>query len=87
MRAIFLCQLKADSLIASIIVKRRVLSRVLLKKYRVSVMLPTRPLSLVDTTGSNLNKLSVDSSLFASINNRLRTRKPSACSRGMNWTS
>jgi hypothetical protein len=36
-------------------VKRRVLSRVLLKKYRVSVMLPTRRLSLVDTTGSNLN--------------------------------
>jgi len=52
-------------------VKRRVLSRVLLKKYRVSVMLPTRPLSLVDTTGSNLNKLSVDSRLFASINYRL----------------
>ena len=52
-------------------VKRRVLSRVLLKKYRVSVMLPTRRLSLVDTTGSNLNKLSVDSSLFASINYRL----------------
>jgi hypothetical protein len=52
-------------------VKRRVLSRVLLKKYRVSVMLPTRPLILVDTTGSNLNKLSVDSSLFASINYRL----------------
>jgi hypothetical protein len=49
-------------------VKRRVLSRMLLKKYRVSVMLPTRRLSLVDTTGSNLNKLSVDSSLFASIN-------------------
>ena len=52
-------------------VKRRVLSRMLLKKYRVSVMLPTRRLSLVDTTGSNLNKLSVDSSLFASINYRL----------------
>src|SRR5271166_2730228 len=68
-------------------VKHRVLSRVLLKKYRVSVMLPTRPLSLVDTTGSNLNKLSVDSSLFASINYRLRTRKPTACSRGMNRTS
>jgi RES domain len=34
-------------------------------------MLPTRRLSLVDTTGSNLNKLSVDSSLFASINYRL----------------
>jgi hypothetical protein len=52
-------------------VKRRVLSRVLLKKYRVSVMLPTRSLSLVDTTGSNLNKLGVDSILFASINYRL----------------
>jgi hypothetical protein len=52
-------------------VKRRVLSRVLLKKYRVSVMLPTRQLSLVDTTGSNLNKLGVDSILFASINYRL----------------
>jgi hypothetical protein len=52
-------------------VKRRVLSRVLLKKYRVSVMLPTRRLSLVDTTGSNLNKLGVDSILFASINYRL----------------
>jgi RES domain len=67
-------------------VKRRVLSRVLLKKYRVSVMLPTRRLSLVDTTGSNLNKLSVDSSLFASINYRLRTRKPTRFSRGMNRT-
>jgi hypothetical protein len=33
-------------------VKRRVLSRMLLKKYRVSVMLPARRLSLVDTTGS-----------------------------------
>jgi RES domain len=52
-------------------VKRRVLSRVLLKKYRVSVMLPTRQLSLADTTGSNLNKLGVDSILFASINYRL----------------
>jgi hypothetical protein len=52
-------------------VKRRVLSSVLLKKYRVSVMLPTRRLSLVDTTGSNLNKLGVDSILFASINYRL----------------
>ena len=52
-------------------VKRRVLSRVLLKKYRVSVMLPTRQLNLVDTTGSNLNKLGVDSILFASINYRL----------------
>jgi hypothetical protein len=52
-------------------VKRRVLSRGLLKKYRVSVMLPTRQLSLVDTTGSNLNKLGVDSILFASINYRL----------------
>jgi RES domain len=51
-------------------IKRRVLSWVLLAQYRVSVIRPIRHLELVDTTGSNLNKLGVDSSLFSSLNYR-----------------
>jgi hypothetical protein len=49
-------------------VKRPVISQALLAQYSVSILTSRRQLSLVDTTGSNLNKLGVDSGLFASLN-------------------
>jgi hypothetical protein len=52
-------------------IKRRELSRALLANYRVSVIRSAQALTLVNTTGKNLNKLGVDSIFFASINYRL----------------
>ena len=53
---------------------RRIMSRESLRRYRLSVLIPSDPVLLVDTTGENLNKLSVDSSLFASLDYRVTRR-------------
>jgi RES domain-containing protein len=55
-------------------IDRRIMSQESLRRYRLSVLIPADPVLLVDTTGANLNKLSVDSSLFASLDYRMTRR-------------